>query len=115
MRLRSNIIRIYFSKKSNIKHDLIVDKHLNGLFVLYVECRILAMTIISFEHKDEFLIAFNKFDFYSLFVRIILKKKCVQRANASFFTKFYDNKINRCFLKHLIVVIQILTLHFVVL
>lgn len=102
-------------EKSNIKHDSIVDKHLDGLFVLHVECRILVVTMISFEHEDEFLVAFNKFDFYSLFVRIISKRKCVQRVDAPFPTKSHDGKIDRCFPKHLIVVIQILTLHLVVL
>jgi len=115
MGLRSDIVRIYLSEKSSIKYDSTVDRYLDGLSVLYIEYRISAVTIVSFEHKDKFSVVFNKSDFHSLFVRIVSKRKCVQRADTSFLTKFHDSKIDRYFFKYLIVVIQIPTLYLVVL
>ena len=112
--LRFDIIEIYLSKKSNIKYNSTIYKNLDKLSILYIEYCISTITIISFKHKNKFLIVFNKFDFYLLFVRIISKRKYVQRINMFFLTKFYNNKIDRNFLKYLIVVIQILTFYFIV-
>ncbi len=115
MGLRSGIVRIHLPEKSSIKHNPAVDRNLDRLSVLHVECRTSAVTMVSSEHGDEFSAAFDKLSFHSLFVWMVSNRKCVQRADAPFPTEFHDGKIDRCFPKHLAVVIQIPTLHLVIL
>jgi len=71
--------------------------------------------MVSSEYGDEFSAASNKLGFHPLFVRMVPKRKCVQRGDALFPTEFHDGKVDRCFPKHQAVVIQIPTLHLVVL
>ena len=115
MGLRSGIVRIHLPEKSSIKHDPAVDRNLDGISILHVECCTSAVTMVSSEYGDEFSAAFNKLGFHPLFVRMVPRRKCVQRADALFPTEFHDGKVDRCFPKDLAVVIQIPILHFVVL
>ena len=77
MGLRSNIVRIYLLEKRSIKYKPAIDRNLNRLFVLHIEYRTSVVTIVSSKYRDEFSAVFNKLGFYSLFVRIVLKRKYV--------------------------------------
>lgn len=113
--MRPGIVRIHLPEESSIQHNPAVDGYLDGLPVLHVKCRTLAVTVLSSEHGDEFPAAFNEMGFHLHFVPMILKRECVQCADALFPTEFHNGKIDGRFPKHLAVVIQIPTLHLVVL
>ena len=113
--LRSSVVRIHLHEESSIKNDPAVDRYLDGLSLLHVKCRTLAVTMVSSEQGDEFLAAFNEMGFHPLLVRMVLKRKCFQCVNALSPTEFRDGKIDQCFPKCLAVIIQIPTLQFVVL
>lgn len=113
--LLSGIVRIYLPEKGSIKHNPTIDRNLDGLSVLYIKCHTSAVTIVSSEYRDKFSTKLNKLGFHPLFVRIVPKRKYIQRANTPFPIEFHHSKIDRRFPKYLAVIIQIPTLHLVVL
>lgn len=69
----------------------------------------------SSEQGNEFLTAFNQVRYHPFYVRIVLKRKGFESADALSPTELRNRKIDRSFAKHLAVVIQVPTLHAVVL